>query len=68
MEGPAEDSKEYYGKEWSPSTLPNVLVSDQESPKGVWLVLGPHYGDSHTQGSRCSTRGPIKAKMSQNTL
>ena len=53
-EGVAEDSREYYGEEWSPSPLPSVPVSDQESTKGVWLVLGPHHGDSHTQGSRYS--------------
>ena len=23
----------------------------KESPKGVWLVLGPHHEDSHTRGS-----------------
>ena len=22
----------------------------------VWLVLGPHHGDSHTQGRRCGGR------------
>ena len=26
----------------------------------VWLVLGPHHGDSHTQGSRCGGRAPKK--------
>ena len=28
----------------------------QGSPGVVWLVLGPHHGDSHTQGSRCGGR------------
>ena len=25
----------------------------QGNPRVVWLVLGPHHGDSHIQGSRC---------------
>ena len=28
----------------------------QGSPGVVWLVLGPHHRDSHTQGSRCGGR------------
>ena len=28
----------------------------QGSPGVVWLVLGPHHGDSHTQGRRCGGR------------
>ena len=66
-EGPAEDSKKYYGEEWSPSPLPSVPISDQESPKEVWLVLGPHHGDFHTQGSRYSARGPMEARVSQES-
>ena len=49
----AKNSREYYrGRVVSLSTpkYPNVT---QGSPKVVWLVLGPHHGDSHTQGSRC---------------
>ena len=30
----------------------------QMSPKVVWLMLGPHHGDSHIQGSRCGGRAP----------
>ena len=29
----------------------------------MWLELGPHHGDSHTQGSRCSARDPMEARM-----
>ena len=63
--GPAKDSREYYRKEWSPSPLPSVPVSDQESPKGMWLVLGPHHGDFHSQRSWCSVRGLMEARVSQ---
>ena len=31
----------------------------------VWLVLGPHHGDSHTQGSRCGGVLPRMARVSQ---
>ena len=62
--GLAEDSREYYGEEWFPSLLPSVPVSDQESPKGVWLVLGLHHGDFHTQGIRYSSWGSMKARVS----
>ena len=68
MEGPTKDSREYYGKEWFPSPLPSILVSDKKSPKQVWLVLGPHHGDSHTQGSQCSGRDPMEARVSEKTL
>ena len=30
-------------------------------------MLGPHHGDSHTQGSRCSARSPMEARMSRET-
>ena len=30
-------------------------------------MLGPHHGDSHTQGGRCSARSPIEARMSRET-
>ena len=62
--GPAKDHREYFGKEQSSSLLLSVPISDQESLKGVWLVLGPHYGDSYTQRSRCSARGPMEGKLS----
>ena len=65
--GRAEDSKEYYGEEWSPPPFPSVPVSDQKSPKGVWLVLGPHHRDSHIQKSRCSAWGPMEARVSWET-
>ena len=29
----------------------------------VWLVLGPHYGDSHTQGSRCGGRCRVERSL-----
>ena len=65
--GATKDSKEYYGKEGSSSPLPNVPVNDQESPNGVWLVLGPHHEDSHIQRSPCSAQGPIEARVSLET-
>ena len=30
-------------------------------------MLRPHHGDSHIQGSRCSARGPMEARMSRET-
>ena len=31
-------------------------------------MLGPHQGDSHIQGSRCSVRGLMEAKVSREEL
>ena len=65
--GPTKDFRAYHGEQWSSSPLPSVPVSDQESPEGVWLVLGPHHEDSHIQGSRCSARGLMEARVSRET-
>ena len=40
-------------------------ASKRKTRKEVWLVLGPHHGDSHTLGSRCSVQDPMEAKMSR---
>ena len=37
-------------------STPKYLDVTQRSPEVVWLMLGPHHGDSHTQGSRCGGR------------
>ena len=60
IRGASEDSKEYYGEEWSPSPFLSVPIGDQESPKEVWLVFGPYHGNSYTQRSRYSARVPWK--------
>ena len=37
---------------------PKCLGVTQGSLGVVWLVLGPHHGDSHTHGSRCGGWAP----------
>ena len=57
LRGPAKDSKEYYrgGVVSLHSQVSDVIEGSLEV---VWLVLGPHHGDSHIPGSRCGGRAP----------
>ena len=56
LRGAAKNSKEYYRRRVVSLSTPKSPDVTQRSLGVVWLVLRPHHGDSHTQGSRYGGR------------
>ena len=56
--GPVNDPREYYRGGLVSLPISKCPGVTQGSPGVAWLVLGPHHGDSHTQGSRYGGRAP----------
>ena len=56
--GAIEGYKEYYRKGVVSLSTPKCLGVTQRSLRVVWLLLGPHHGDFHIQGSQCRGRAP----------
>ena len=54
--GATKNSKEYYRRGVVSLPAFKCLGVTQGSLGVVWLILGPHHGDSHIQGSRCGGR------------
>ena len=56
--GFADDPRKYYRRGVVSLSTPKCPGVTQGSPRVVWLVLRPHHGDSHIEGSRCGGLAP----------
>ena len=65
---PAKSHNGYYREDSLPSPLPVVMVLTKGVLVLVGLVLGLHYGDSHTLESQLSGRIPRGQNVSQYAM